>query len=116
MASHILKEIEAIVTDIIFINKGAVSEEISLKELKDRCGEFIEIKVENVSNATVVLERDLGIKNYTIINENTIRINNQLVNSKQIFKKLMEKKVEVIEVKNESKSLEEYYFELVGGM
>lgn len=116
MASHILKELEAIVTDLIFINEGAVCEEVTLKELKDRCGEFIEIRLENVSKATVVLERDLGIRNYTIINENIIRVNNVLVSSKEIFKKLMENDVEVIEVKNQSKSLEEYYFELVGGM
>ncbi|MBU5484309.1 ABC transporter ATP-binding protein [Clostridium sp. MSJ-11] len=113
ISSHILKEVEALVNQVIFMKEGNVIEEISLNELKNKCAECFYVKVNTPQRALALLERQFGIKNYRLIGEDTIKIKGLNIDSSRIIKDLMDKGVEVKEFKTEKISLEGYYFDIV---
>lgn len=115
IASHILKELELLVDNVIFIYEGRVIQELEFKELQNKCGEYLELRVQNVSKALVILEMELGIKNYKLVNEDTIRIQNLSIPSSRIVKILVDHEVEVFELITKNLSLEEYYLDIVEG-
>jgi ABC-2 type transport system ATP-binding protein len=115
IASHILKELEMLVDNVVFISEGKVIEELEFKELQNKCGEYFEIVVDNASKALVILEKELGIKKYKLISEGTIRIKNLSIKSSKIVKALMDKEVEVLELTTKNLSLEDYYLNIVEG-
>lgn len=74
ISSHILGELSRIATRYGVINNGILVTEFTSEELESRCtGEF-EIKVDNVELAVNVLTNIVGITDYRIMDERTLRI------------------------------------------
>lgn len=113
ISSHILEELSKIVTDYGIIKDGELIEEISKEELMERCLERIEIKTPNTDKATTVLE-SVGIKNYKVIDKETIHVFEQLDNVSEINRHLIQADVEVTSIIVNNESIENYFIHLTG--
>ncbi len=114
VSSHILSEVEKIVTRIGIISKGKLLEEISKENLQLRCRQTVVYKVNAVEKAAVLIKRYLGTENL-VISGDTISFPfiEQSSNGK-LNKLLVENEIEVIESKIVKSSLEDYFMEITG--
>lgn len=115
ISSHILGELYKIANRYGVIDNGVMIDEFTKEELDKRCEKYLTVKVEDTNKASLILEDELHIKNYKIINKNTIYVYEGLERSWEMNKILVSKNVEVQSVTLESVDLEAYFMELMGG-
>lgn len=113
ISSHILDELSKIATNYSFINKGEVIQEVSARELLDKCESKIELITDNTKGATTVLEK-IGISNYKVLNDDIIHIFEQLERTGDITLALANENIATLEIVRQHESLENYYINLVG--
>ncbi|MGL4772833.1 MAG: ABC transporter ATP-binding protein [Clostridium sp.] len=116
ISSHILSEMEHIADIICFINNGKILEETTMEALKEKCGAFIELAIENSRKASLVLDNKMGIKNYKIMDECVLRIYEPDLRINEILDVLLKEHIEVLGVGKRAESLEEYYVKKIGGV
>lgn len=112
IASHILEELSKIATRYGFIHEGKLKEEISAKELADKCGEHIEIITGNNEKACTVLDR-MGIRNYRVAGQGQIQIFERMDDMGEIVVQLAEHSVTLQSITQKNEALEDYYFNLI---
>ena len=66
ISSHILSEIQLLADDIGIIDYGVLLEESSMGELEKKNSKYIMLQVSDVSKATLILERQFQLKNYSV--------------------------------------------------
>lgn len=115
ISSHILEELSEMATCYGIVNDGVLLEEISAKDLRENCKQYIQIQVDDVKKATVVLEQRANIKNYKVIDSNLINIYECLDNTEMINRCLIEEGVGVKGIKANEQKLEDYFMKVIGG-
>ncbi|SHH70669.1 ABC-2 type transport system ATP-binding protein [Clostridium collagenovorans DSM 3089] len=115
ISSHILGELSELATSYGIIREGKLIEEISAKELKEKCRQYIALKVDYADRAVTILENELNISNYEVIENNNIKIYSNLDDIGNINSTLSKKGVIVEGITLKGKNLEEYFMNIVGG-
>ena len=112
VSSHILSEIESIADTIGVINHGMMINEIGMKEIEEMSLAYIELTVANPKKAAYVLSDKLGISNFKIIENNTIRIYDQHISTQELSKVMALNDVEVMALGKQSETLEDYFLKM----
>ena len=115
ISSHILPELEELATCYGIINNGELVEEISTKELTEKCKQYIELEVDDASSAVSILEAELKITNYDVLEGNKINIYSDLDDVSKINSVLSRKGVMVERIGVKGENLEEYFMGKIGG-
>ena len=115
ISSHILSELENMITRVGFIDKGRLIEEMSMEKLRDKCRQYIEVKVNNSEKAVAILEQKLGLTKYEVLQGNVIHIYGSGNFVPKISKELNLADIEVYAMTEMGQTLEDYFVELVGG-
>lgn len=114
ISSHILSELTQISTRYGFINDGKMVEEITYSKLLRKCRNYLNLKVKDASIASIILEKEIGIEDYEVFEDNTIRIYDNF-DSEKITLSLASHNIGVKEIVQIGESLENYFADLVGG-
>ena len=114
ISSHILSELSLLCTDYLFINKGKLLQAISSDELKRLCREYYRISTDNNSLAAAILENKLGITQFDVDKDGSIRLYEQLDNMYNVSKTLFENGVVPVVLHINEANLEQYYMNMVG--
>jgi ABC-type multidrug transport system, ATPase component len=114
ISSHILSELTQICSRYGFINDGKLIEEITASEFLDKCRSYIYLKISDCSEVSIILENELGIKDYEVFPDNTLRIYDDF-DGEKITLALAKHNIGVKEIMNMGESLEDYFTKLVGG-
>lgn len=114
ISSHILEELSKVATKYVILHHGKVIENISKEELLLQCENRIELEVDEAKMAVPILEKNLGIQRYKVINERIIHIHDTHVESQQIVKTLAENAIFVHYITKHKQSLEQYFLERTG--
>lgn len=114
VSSHILSEIQQIASVIGIIHNGALIEEIDYEMLKRKNRTYIELRVNDDKKAAFLLEKSLGITDYSVIDQGIIRIYEKLNESAAINKLLSENALEIAGITVLNDSLEDYFLALTG--
>ena len=112
VSSHILSEIESIADTIGVINHGMMIKEIGMKEIEEMSLAYIELTVANPKKAAYVLSDKLGISNFKIIENNTIRIYDQHISTQELSKVMALNDVEGMALGKQSETLEDYFLKM----
>lgn len=112
VSSHILSEIESIADTIGVINHGIMMKEIGMKEIEEMSLAYIELTVDNPKKAAYVLSEKLGLSNFKIIENNTIRIYDQHVSTQALSKAMALDDVVVTALGKQSETLEDYFLKM----
>lgn len=113
ISSHILSELKCVATKYGFINHGKIVEEISAKELMKKCRNYIHLKTSDNSKAIIVLEKDLGIMDYKVLENDIIHIYDNF-DKGTISLKLARQGIAVNEIFERYESIEDYFTKIVG--
>ena len=114
ISSHILEELSKIATRYGIIHNGVLLQEMSRKELLEKCSERIELKADDTAKACTVLE-EMGIKEYQVMDKDTIQIFERLDDSGEITVALAKSNVKTLSIQVKNEALEDYYLNLTGG-
>lgn len=116
ISSHILTELENLITKVGFIDKGRLIEEMEMAELRQKCQLYIEVKIDNSEKAIAVLEQKLGITDYEVLQDHVIHIHGSEDFIPKISKVFNDADIEVYSITEIGQSLEDYFIDLVGGV
>ena len=115
ISSHILSELEELATCYGILNNGVLIEEISAIELSKKCRQYIEIVVDNSNIAVSILELELNITDYEVLEENKINVYSNLDEASKINATLSQKGVMVESIGINGENLEDYFLSKIGG-
>ncbi|CEN83556.1 ABC transporter ATP-binding protein [Paraclostridium sordellii] len=115
ISSHILSELHQLATYYGIIHKGNLIEEISVEELNERCKKHINLEVDDSAKASIILENNLKIKNFSVLPNNVIKIYDYLDRVKLISNELVSNGVGIERINTQGDGLEEYFTRLIGG-
>ena len=115
ISSHILGELSELATCYGIINSGKLVEEITVAELNEKCRQYIELIVDDASRSTALLEKELSITDYEVLENNKIKIFNNLDSVGLINSTLSKKGILIEKIGLKGENLEEYFMNKVGG-
>ena len=114
ISSHILTELANVATCYGFLNNGELVEQISTKDLQEKCKSYIEIRVTNASKLAALIEQQLNYKNYKILQNDIVQIYDHNSQADRISELAISNKIGVLGLKEKSINLENYYMSLIG--
>ena len=111
VSSHILEELYQTASEFILIDKGKIIEEISDRELNDRCKRHIAIKATDPQKALIVLEETLHTDNFKLMPDGMIR----LYDMEKVAAALSDAHILVTGLSVAGDTLEDYFLSKIGG-
>lgn len=114
IATAMLNFIEEIADEIGLLHYGEIIDEITKEELMVNQKAYLQIVSDNIPKTIFVLERELSIFDYEVVNDYTLRILNKYEPSHEIIKMLVKNDITIKEVKYGSYSLESYFLARIG--
>ena len=115
ISSHILSEIQLLADDIGIIDQGVLLEESSMEELQKKNSRYILLQVSDVPKSVLILERQFGIKDYSVQDEHTLRLYDTSLDMAEVNKALVMQEVSVISSGLCNDTLEDYFKKITGG-
>ena len=109
ISSHILED------DIGIIDHGLLLEENSMKELKKKNRKYILLQVSDVSKAALILEHQFHLVDYSVHDDQTLRIYDTCLDMAEINKALIVQDIAVISSQVCNDTLEDYFKKITGG-
>ena len=116
ISSHILSELSELATTYGIISNGKLIEEITAKQLSEKCRQYIDLKVDDTARAVILLERELGINDYEVLEDSNIKVFSNLDNVGEVNSLLSRSGIIVESISVKGENLEEYFMNKVGGV
>lgn len=115
ISSHILSEISLLADDIGIIDHGVLLEESSMRELEKKNRKYILLQVSDIPKASLILERQFHLKDYSIQDDHTLRLYDTALDMGEINKALVTQNITVISSGLCNDTLEDYFKKITGG-
>ncbi|GAB3042904.1 ABC transporter ATP-binding protein [Virgibacillus ainsalahensis] len=115
ISSHVLSELHLLASRYGIIHKGKLLEEISAKELDEKCRQHLQIKVDQPTKGATVLESTLSTTDYEVMPNGTIKLYSHLDDVRNVSMALTENGLVIEHLAQNGDSLESYFSKLVGG-
>lgn len=114
ISSHILGELDKFATHYGIIKDGQLIEQITQKELSDKCRSYLTLRVDAAAKATSILENTLFIHDYEVMADGEIHIY-QDVDSRAITHELSMHNMQIAQIYEQKQDLESYFLHKIGG-
>lgn len=115
ITSHILGELEKIATNYGVIDKGRLIDEFTKEELEKKCESAIEVKVDNINKAVLVIENELKSTNFKVLPNNIVKIYDYIDNPIKVSSILSKNNIGIEKIVATKGDLESYFINLIGG-
>ncbi|MBM7565918.1 ATP-binding cassette domain-containing protein [Paenibacillus sacheonensis] len=115
ISSHILSELHLLATHYGIIHKGKLLEELTSRELQERCRQFIHIKVNVPERAAAVLERELATTEFEVTADGVIRLYAHLDRPADVSSALVAGGLALEQFMPMGEDLESYFASRIGG-
>ena len=115
ISSHILSELHQLASYYGIIHKGRLLEELSAKELDEKCKQHLRIKVDQPAKGAMILETILSTPNFEVMPDGTIKLYGYLDHVRKVSMALTENGLVIEHLSQNGDSLESYFSRLVGG-
>lgn len=111
ISSHILSEVDLIADTIGIIQHGNLLAELPIEEIHKHQTEYISLQVDDVALAATLLEQ-MDITNFSVLDQEFIRIYDSNISGKVLSKALIESGVGLESLGRKQDTLEDYFFQL----
>ena len=111
ISSHILSELYQVSNRFGFIHNGEIIEEITKKELDDKCSSTIVIETTQIEQLSVLLEK-LQVK-FKVINDKQVQLKGNTITVADLNQQIFESGIRIDEIRRNDENLEEYYTNLL---
>lgn len=115
ISSHILTELSNIATHYGFLDKGRMLEQLSVRQLHEKCRACLQLTVDNAGKAVTILEQMLHCRDYEVLPGNILRVYDYLSEPQTVTAALSTQGVALLGVESRGSDLEEYFLSLIGG-
>lgn len=115
VSSHILSELHQVATSFGIIHKGKLLEELTAKELDEKCRQHLRIKVDQPSKGAIVLEDTLSTTDFEVMPDGTMKLYHYLDDVRTVSHALTTNGLVIEHLSQNGDSLESYFTKLVGG-
>ena len=115
ISSHIISEIEHIADEIGVINDGVLVREVDMETVRHDNVQYIEIQVDDIEKAMVLLDTKLRTDNFKIVADDRLRIYDDNITQNEISKALVLADVNVYSMVMKSDTLEDYFMSIIKG-
>ena len=116
ISSHILSELHQLATKFGIIHKGKLLEELSSKEVDERCKLHLRIKVDNPSRGATVLERNLFTTDFEVMQDGMIELYSNFDDVRKVSHALTNNGLVIEHLSQTGDSLESYFSKVIGGV
>ena len=116
ISSHILSELSELATTYGIISNGKLIEEITAKQLSEKCRQYIDLKVDDTATSEILIERELVISDYEVLEDSNIKVFSNLDNVGEVNSLLSRSGIIVESISVKGENLEEYFMNKVGGV
>lgn len=114
ISSHILGELDKIATHYGIIKDGELIEQITQKELTEKCRSYLTLRVDDTAKATTILEDILKIHDYEVMEDGEIHIYED-ADTMAITYELTKQKIQISQIYEQKQDLESYFLHKIGG-
>jgi len=114
IASHILEELSRIATRFGILHEGRLVEVVSREGLLQQCESRIDIRLDEPEAAIPILEGELGIRRYKLVDRQLLQIYDAEAELYPIHTALAQGGVKVQGIVRQQVSLEQYFLERTG--
>ena len=111
ISSHILSEVDLIADTIGIIQHGNLLAELPIEEIHKHQTVYISLQVDDVAHAATLLEQ-MDITNFSVLDQEFIRIYDSNISGKVLSKALIESGVGLESLGRKQDTLEDYFFQL----
>ncbi|MCM1100236.1 MAG: ABC transporter ATP-binding protein [Clostridium sp.] len=115
ISSHILSEMEQMADIIGVIHEGQLLEETYMVDLRKRNRKYAEFHVSDVGRAAYVLEREFQLSDYSVMEQQYIRLFEKTELCPKINASFVKNNIEVFGMNMKEEKLEDYFSDLIGG-
>ena len=115
VSSHILEELYQTASEFILIDRGKIIEEVSSKELNERCKRHIAIKADDAQKVLLLLEEKLHTDNFRLMPDGVIRLYDYLDDMEKVAAVLSDAHILVTGFSVSGDTLEDYFLSKIGG-
>lgn len=115
ISSHILSEVHQLATYYGVIHDGKLIEQLSAKQLEEKCGSYLLLKVSEPEKATVILERALKTTVFEVLPDRSIKLYSHVDQPIYISKLLTKHDIHIEQLSPHHDTLEDYFKRLVQG-
>jgi len=115
ISSHILSELHQLATSFGIIHQGKLLEELTAKELDEKCRQYLRIKVDQPVMGATILENILGTAEFEVMPDGTIKLYRYLDDVRKVSKTLTDNNLVIEHLSQNGDSLENYFSTVVGG-
>ena len=114
ISSHIIAEIEQLADTIGVIDKGILTKEVSMSEIQHDSLQYLEIEVNDIHRAAIILDNAFDQLNFKIIADNRLRIYDTDLQA-EISKELVMSGVGILNMIYKNDTLEDYFIHTIMG-
>ncbi|MGL4848021.1 MAG: ATP-binding cassette domain-containing protein [Clostridium sp.] len=115
ISSHLLSELNQLATRYGILNNGELVEQLTQKELDEKCKKSLEIKTDDLKKTTWVLENILKTTNYKVLPNEVIKVYDYVNESGKVSKALSQEGITIYQISISGDNLESYFMSIVGG-
>lgn len=115
ISSHILSEVEQLADRIGIIEKGNLLEETYMDDIRKYNRHYVKMAVSNAMQTIPILESKLGIFDFEIEDDNTLKIYEIERDMAEVNRVLNNASIGVSEISMNKGNLEEYFIRVTGG-
>lgn len=115
ISSHILSELALMCSEYLFLAEGEIVRQVTSEALKRECRSYLRVNTDNNNLALVILREKLGIADYEVEEDGSIRLYEYFDNIAAVSKTLYENGVLPIGLLAGGDTLEQYYMSMIGG-
>ncbi|WP_049776742.1 AAA family ATPase [Aerococcus sp. Group 1] len=115
ISSHILSELSRMIDKIGIIHEGRLIKEASKKEMEKENRNKLVLTSQHLDQILVYLEEKLALKDFLVVDEQTLYIYEYLDQSEKISHSLIRAGLLFDSFSYQENSLEDYYIQLTGG-
>jgi ABC-2 type transport system ATP-binding protein len=116
ISSHILSELHLLATHYGIIHKGELLEQLSAKELHEKCQQYLHIKVDDPSKAATLIESRLSTQDFEVMPDGTIKLFASVDLPGKVSKMLTDESLIIEEFMPMGEDLETYFTNRIGGV
>lgn len=116
ISSHILTELSNVATHYGFLDNGHMLEQISAQRLREKCRACVQLTVDDAGRAALVLEQELGTRDYEVLPGGVIRLYAWLDRPQAVTAALVGAGIALCGVESKNADLEDYFLGLIGGV
>lgn len=110
ISSHILDELSQVATDYGILHHGQLIQELSQAELAEKSRRYIELEVDNVNQAVVVLNQ-MQLRDYVVVNDHQLQLF-EMVAIPELNRRLVTAGIAVSRIGMTNQKLETYFMTL----